>query len=412
MTTQTKGLLDPDVIKCPYAFYDELRKEQPISYRPELNGYFVASYEFVKLILTDGRFRKAASQNDGRKFIVPDKAAQAVLLEDADIGLPLHCLSESYGTRHRDFRKIVEPHIGPKGSKQKEAELQACADELLDKIGGAETCDLVSEFSMPYTINVMSDAIGFPRSMYQQVKDYAAAALTYLVYKVPEEEAVAGARTMVAMHKVVREMARERRANPKNDLLTALATGTVEGRPLTDREICYTIEELVTGGNDTTANAINGGLLYLAQTPDLQAKLRADPSQTPAFVEEAIRLFPPIQSAHRIAMEDVEFGGFTIKAGIKVYLGTSSANRDPGKFSCPEEFNMGRPDLNQHVAFGGGTHFCAGAHLTRVEQRVAYDEWLKRYSSIELAQPVESIEYISTFSSRTPVSIQLRMRRS
>jgi cytochrome P450 len=412
MSRPGKSLLDPEVVQCPYPYYEELRAEQPIGFRPELNAYFASSYEMVKQILRDKRFLKGAPENDGRKFVAPHKAAQEILLADPQIGLPIHCISQSNGEEHSQFRKIVEPFLGRKAAMTREPALQACVDMLLDEVEKSDTCEIVGNFSAPYTLYVISDVIGLPRSMYNEAKAYAAAALTYLVYVVSEEEAVAGAKTMVAMHGVVRELIRERRKNPQDDLLSALAVATVNGQPLTERQMCYIVEELVVGGHETTANAINSGLTHLAQHPELQDTLRANPDQLPAFVEEVLRAVPPIQAAHRIASEDIELGGVLVKKGTKVFLGTASANRDAGKFTSPAAFDHNRTELAQHVAFGGGAHFCAGAYLSRAEQRIAYHEWLKRFASIELAQPAESIKYHASFATRSPVEIHLRMKRA
>jgi cytochrome P450 len=414
LPSPVKSLLDPETIRDPYSYYVELRREKPIAFFPEINGYFATSYALVRQILRDPRFQKSPLKgaSDGRKFAVPHKAAQDILLRDAEIGLPLHSISESDGKRQIQIRRIVDPFLNTKASLAKESFIQSCVSGLLDELEKSDSCDVVAEFSSPFTIYVMCDLIGFPRSMHKEVKAYADAALTYLVYTVSEEEAVAGAKTMVAMHNIVREMIRERRSNPQDDLLTALATATVDGVPLTERQMCYMIEELVVGGNETTANAINGGLTHLAQYPELQDTLRRNPEQIPAFVEEALRLLSPIQSAHRVASEDIELEGVTIPAGAKVFLATASANRDEQKFACPAAFDHNRPDSSQHVSFGGGVHFCAGMHITRIEQRVAYHEWLKRFSSIELAQPAESIQFHTTFATRAPVSVQLRMKRA
>jgi cytochrome P450 len=412
MSLPAKSLLDPEVVQCPYPYYEELRRERPIAFLPELNAYFASSYEMVKQILRDKRFLKGAPENDGRKFVAPHKAAQEVLLADPQIGFPIHCISQSNGDEHAQFRKIVEPFLGRKAAMTREPALQSCVDGVLDEIEKSDTCEIVADFSAPYTLYVMSDVIGLPRSMYNEAKAYAAAALTYLVYVVSEAEAVAGAKTMVAMHGVVRELIRERRKNPQDDLLSALAVATVNGQPLTERQMCYMVEELVVGGHETTANAINSGLTHLAQHPELQDTLRAHPEQLPSFVEEVLRALPPIQAAHRIASEDIELGGVVIKKGTKVFLGTASANRDEDKFACPATFDHNRTELAQHVAFGGGAHFCAGAYLSRAEQRIAYHEWLKRFSSIELAQPAESIRFHASFATRSPVEVNLRMKRA
>ena len=410
MSQSVKSLFDPEVIKCPYPTYEIMRRDQPVAYMPELKAYFVSRYDLVKSILMDKRFEKGSAEKDGRKFVVPSDAAKKILLEDAEIGLPIHCLAESSGAIHMAYRQLADPFVNRKGAAAIKEIIESYARRLLDPIQKAGECDVVKDFSSPYAVSIISDLIGFPEGLRPTIKAYADAALTYLTYVVPEEQAVAGAKMMVKMHGVVRQMAAERRREPKADILTSLATSKIEGRPLSEKEVCYIVEELVVGGNETTANAINNGLLFLAQHPELQAKLRADPEQIAPFVEEVLRLHPPINSAHRFTLEDVEIEGVKIPKGTKLYLGTASANRDEAKFACPTEFDPKRKGLMLQVTFGGGEHFCLGANLTRIEQNVAYTQWLQRFSAIELAQPVDSINYHNTFASRAPISVKVRVR--
>jgi cytochrome P450 len=407
MKAQSQSILDPAVLRCPYPFYEAMRKDRPITFLPELGAWFVSSYELVKRILTDSRFHKGSE--DGRKYIEPNRAAQQVLLTD-ELGLPLQCLSQSTGTRQVAFKRIVEPFLGRGGSHLIEPYVQSCATELLDQIEAHGHCELVNDFSTPFTVWIISEIIGFPRSMYPQVRAYGQAALTYVALPVPEPEAVAAAHTLIEMHHVILEMVRERRRNPRSDMLSALGTTTVEGRPLSDKEIVYILEEVVVGGHETTSNAINAAILHLSQNPELQTSLRANPDKLPAFVEEVLRLLSPIQATHRLALQDVEIEGVSIPKGAKVYLSTASANRDDARFLCPEQLDVERSSLNKHIAFGGGQHFCLGAHLTRVEQRIAYGGWLERFAAIELDQPVQSIQYQAMFATRAPVALRFRVR--
>src|ERR1700756_1823404 len=110
-----KSLLDPDIIQCPFPFYEELRKERPIAFMPEFKGYFVSSHALARQVLTDKRFRKAPLVKDGSKFVPPNKKAMEILLRDEEIGLPVHCLSESDGARHIQFRKMTESIFGNRG---------------------------------------------------------------------------------------------------------------------------------------------------------------------------------------------------------------------------------------------------------------------------------------------------------
>ena len=408
----SKSILDQATIQNPYPFYEELRRERPITYMPELKGYFVSNYALAKQVLTDKRFGKTPTSKDGTKFIPANKIVKEILERDEEIGLPIHCFSESDGVRFSQFRKLADPFFGRAGANAMEPAIQSCADFLLDEIEKLDSCDLPSQYSTPFTVAVICELIGISRSMLKEMAAYADASLSYRARVLSDSEAVEVAETLVGMHTVVRELLEERRTNPKQDLLTALTTATIEGAPLSLREQVYMVEEIVLGGSDTTANAINAGIIHLATHPELQDTIRKDPQQITAFMEETLRLLAPIQAGHRHAMEDIEIGGVMVKAGEKVYVGTASANRDDAQFKCPVAFDRNRDDLKSHIAFGGGLHHCLGAGISRIEQRVSYESWLKRFSSFELTIPFESIRYGDIWVNRIPLAAPLRLKRA
>jgi len=408
----SKSVLDLETIQNPYPFYEELRRERPITYMPELKGYFVSSHALAKKVLIDKRFGKTPTVKDGSKFVPSNPIAREILLRDEEIGLPIHCFSESDGPRFTAFRKMAEPFFTRIGGGAMEREIQSCADLLLDEIENSDTCDLPSQYSAPFTAAVICGVVGVPRSMVNEMKAYADASLAYRARVLSESDAVAVAETLVGMHKVVLGLLAERKANPRQDLMSVLTQATVEGAPLSLREQVYIVEEVVLGGSETTANAINAGLMYLASHLELQARIRKDPAQIPAFMEEVLRLLTPIQSAHRHALVDVEIGGVTVKAGEKVYVGTASANRDEAQFKCPMHFDHERDDWKFHIAFGGGPHHCMGSGISRIEQRLSYQSWLKRFASFELMIPYESIRYGDIWVTRTPLEAPLRLTRA
>jgi cytochrome P450 len=410
--SNSKSILDQQTIQNPYPLFEELRRERPITYMPELKGYFVSSYVLAKKVLIDKRFGKTPTVKDGTKFVPAHPIAREILLRDEEIGLPIHCFSESDGPRFTAFRKMAEPFFTRISAPAMEREVQICADLLLDEIEKLDTCDLPSQYSSPFTTAIICKLVGVPRSMEREMRDYADASLAYRARVLSESDAVATAETLVRMHTVVRELLAERKANPKQDLMSVLTQATVEGAPLTLREQVYIVEEIVMGGSETTANAINAGLMYLGSHPELQDRIRKNPAQIPTFMEEVLRLRPPILSAHRHALVDLEIGGVTIKAGEKVYVGTASANRDEAQFKCPAHFDLERDDSKFHMAFGGGPHHCLGSGIARIEQRVSYQSWLKRFASFELMIPYESIRYGDIWVTRTPLEGPLRLTRA
>ena len=184
-----------------------------------------------------------------------------------------------------------------------------------------------------------------------------------------------------------------RRAKPQDDLVSELLRGSLNGAPLNDEQLLAYCELFVEAGNETTRNAISGGLLAFCEHPGAWEKLRADLEQLPDAVEEILRWVSPISHFTRIATEDVEVRGVTIPAGDQVALYFASANRDEDVFDDPFEFRVDRRP-NAHLAFGFGEHFCMGAHLAEVEIEVMYRQLLERVDSFEVSGPVERLSSI------------------
>jgi cytochrome P450 len=285
------------------------------------------------------------------------------------------------------------------------------ARELIARLERDDECELVEAYAMPLPVYVISEMLGLPRSEFRTFKRWSDAVLTYMALLVPEEQAIAGAEAMVEMHRYMLQRIAERRASPRDDLLSVLANARLNGeRPLTDREICSFIDELLVAGNETTTNTISAGLLYLAQNTDTQTTLRANQGLIPRFVEELLRIAAPLQIALRYALIDVNVGGVDIPAGSKVFVGLASANRDECPYPVGERVDLERKNAGTHITFGGGVHHCLGSELARLELRVSFREWLTRFSHIELAQHPESVEYPPSFALRGPLSVKIRFR--
>jgi cytochrome P450 len=188
-------------------------------------------------------------------------------------------------------------------------------------------------------------------------------------------------RASMEMYSYGFQLMAERRANPRDDLMSHLLQAEVDGERLTDGEVNAFFLLLVVAGNETTRNLLAGGLLALFEFPDERARLAADPSLLPGAVEEMLRYVSPIKQFRRTANADVELHGRTIKAGDRVILAHVSANHDERVFREPRRFDVARAP-NPHVAFGVGAHLCIGAALARLEARVMFEEILQRLPSI------------------------------
>lgn len=412
MTTQTASLTDPAIQQCPYAFYAKLRAESPVTFMDELGVYYVSSYELGRKILLDSkRFGKASEGGDGRRYIEPHPAATE-LLRQKDFGLPISMMSNRDGAEHRKGRSIVDGYFQGRAVRELADYVADTANELLDRFEDRDEIEVVADFAIPLPVYVIADIMGIPRSEYKTFKRWSDGVVTYLAMSVPERESVEGAEAMVEMHRYMVAEVHKRRKEPRSDLLTTLALGEYDGQPLTDHQICGFTDEILVAGNETTTSTIAAGLLEIARNPALQERLRAQPDQIPAFVEEILRVSSPLQVTLRRALVDVNVGGVDIPQGSRIFIGLGSANRDENAFPEPDQVHPEAPPAKAHMTFGAGVHHCLGAELARLELRTAFALWLERFSRIELAQPEDSIRYPASYAIRGPVSVQLRVQRA
>jgi cytochrome P450 len=187
------------------------------------------------------------------------------------------------------------------------------------------------------------------------------------------------------------ELAERKRADPGDDIATALLNAEVDGERLSDLEFNMFFLLLINAGGDTTRNLVASGILALMEHPAERARLVADPSLLPTAIEEMLRFTTPVTVFVRTATRDTELGGVPVKAGERAAMFYPSANRDENHFADPDRFDIGRAP-NPHLAFGGGgTHFCLGANLARVEASAIIPEVLARLEDLELAGPVERV---------------------
>jgi cytochrome P450 len=413
MTTTSGSLLDPGVQQWPFPFFEQLRQQGPVVFMPELGVYYISSYDVCRQVLLDAkRFVKSPPEKDGRRYVEPSKAAQRILIEK-DVGTPLNCIGQSEGAQHRAYRKVVDARFLSARVKQMEDPIRAMARTLIDGFEAQGECDAVAAFSVPLPLYVIADILGIPTSEHRTYRKWSDAVLTYVALVVPEEQAIAGAETMVEMHRYLLEQVRQRRESPTNDLLTVLALARCDDdRPLTDREICGFTDELLVAGNETTGSVISASLLHLASHPDAQQRLRSDRQLIPNFVEEMLRTATPLQLTLRYAVTDVTLGGVSLPAGAKIFVGMACANRDEHRFDAPENVDIERKNARANITFGGGDHFCLGADLARLELRIAIQEWLIRFSFIRLNQPPDSIRYPAGFTVRGPKELELSFERA
>ena len=301
--------------------------------------------------------------------------------------------------RHGPLRRVASPRFTPKAMRARRADIERIAVDLVDDMvaGGTEgEVDFVDLIAAPFPLAVIAWTLGVRREDVGLLHRWTNEVIGKNDPEYRREGESPGQtikRARGELHAYFGALVEERRRQPQDDLVSELMRADIDGTPLTEEELVSYCELLVEAGNETTRNAISGGLLALIEHPGEWAKLRADPELVPDAAEEILRWVSPISHFTRTATEDTEVRGVTIRAGEQVAIFFASANRDEDVFDDPFTFRVDRRP-NPHLAFGFGEHFCMGAHLARVELDVIFRLLVERFEGFEVAGPVVRLESI------------------
>jgi cytochrome P450 len=287
---------------------------------------------------------------------------------------------------HTRLRKFVSRAFTPRAMAAWQTNIDEVADELVDALIARRKTEAVSELAKPLPTRLIARMLGIPQQDQPQFVEWsdemvagAFAPLTPHGLRLSARTATATA----AMRRSLDPIIAQRRRNPGDDLISMMTPADADD-VLTDDEIFFSAAMLIGAGSETTTNLLSGLLLTLAQRPDLYARLRAHPELVPAAIEEQLRLVAPVQGFYRTATRDYIVGANTIPAGARVLLLFAAANRDPRHYDDPDTFDVDR-NPTDHLAFGGGVHYCLGVPLTRLEGARVFSQLLPRVEAIRLA---------------------------
>ena len=323
--------------------------------------------------------------SEPRPLLMPAEQ-EDVLKAQVEAGIGLRTLIHMDDPHHRKVRTIGADWFRPKAMRDLKVRVDELAKRYVDRMRdiGPE-CDFVEEIAIRFPLYVIMSLLGLPEEDYDRMH-----MLTQEMFGGDDDEHTRGhspedmLAVLLDFFNYFATLTASRRANPTEDLASAIANGRIDGEPLNDMDTASYYVIVASAGHDTTKDAISGGLHALIQNPDQLARLKADPTLMPTAVEEMIRWSTPVKEFMRTATADTEIRGVPIAKGESVYLAYVSGNRDEEIFTDPFTFDVGR-DPNRHVAFGYGVHFCLGAALARMEMASLFTELLPRLDSIELA---------------------------
>ena len=365
----------------PFPIYNRIRKTSPVRYDDERKCWDIFSYEDVQFVLKNPKLfsSKRGGNMEGKSILTMDPP------------------------RHTKMRAIINKAFTPKAVKELEPHIEEVTAFLFNEAKQKDLFDVVDDLAAPLPVIIIAELLGVPsedRLMFKHYSDILVAGAedrsaeaAEQMYKRREE----GNRFLADYFK---NIIKQRKKEPKDDLISLLLQAEVDGKSLTEEELLHFCIILLVAGNETTTNLIANSVRYLTEDKAVQEAVRQNLSLVPVFIEETLRYYPPVQAIGRTAAEDIDIRGVRIEKGSTVINWVASANRDELKFDNPDSFKLDRKS-NPHMSFGFGIHFCLGAPLARLEAKVALDYLLRHaYMERESSEELEAIQSPFVFGVR------------
>ena len=395
---QQFNLFDDAVRECPFPYLQAIRAESPVYFMPELGAYYVSRYEdlrYVKKhpeIFSNDIFKLSNRGGGGRNV--------AEQYRNEHGWARVSTLQRTDPPVHTKFRKLINNAFTVARVRSMTGYVETIVNDLIDGFIRRGSCEFVREFAIPLPCTVIADQLGVPRDMIWQLKAWSDAMLAPGGGFTNEDQALACAKLVVEAQQFFAEVVQARRESPRDDIISDLVHTKVVDEPggternLNMFELQDLLDQLLTGGNETTTNAIGSAMMLLMQRPATVQQMREDPKLIRNFIEETLRYETPVLHLWRVAVQDTELGGVLIPKGSSIALGYASANRDELVFDDPEIFDVARKKAGAHLAFGSGPHHCPGAALARQEMFSAFTILLNRLDNIRLRDPNDAFAHV------------------
>jgi len=371
--------VNPEYQKDPFTLLDEVREQGRAVYDEMFGRYIVSRFEDVQAILNDRDLNVDPRKADEsslmasfrQRFAGDNREPSMLFLDPPD---------------HTRLRGLVSKAFTPRAIEQMRDRIGAIANELLDKVEGQSSFDLMTAFCQPYPTIVIAEMLGVDPKDQADFKRWTDDGVAAGFDPFASEETQKRAKVArEQLEKYLRKAIAERRAEPKDDLITALLHAEDEGNFFNDEEVVSMIALLLGAGNVTTTDLLGNGVKNLLQNPEQVRILRDDPSLVTNAVEEMLRYEGPVTFTGRIAVDDRELAGCPMHKGQSVTLAIGGANYDPRLHKDPHKFDVTREDID-HVAFGGGRRYCLGAPLARLEAQIGLKTLLDRFPNLRMPE--------------------------
>ncbi len=403
----------------PYPFYEALRTKCPVSREDHYGVTMVTGWQEAVDVYNDAETFSSCISVTGPfpGFPVPlegkeDEDITELIVKHRD-EIPF---SDQLPTldppTHTDHRALLMRLITPKRLKENEDAMWQLADDILDDFLAPGEGEFITGFAGPFTLRVIADLLGVPDEDRPELLERLARGThggglgnaEKTLTKTPLEY----------LYEVFAEYVEDRRAQPRDDVLTGLATATFpDGTMPAVGDVVRVATNVFSAGQETTVRLLSTALKVLGDNPDIQGKMREDRSLLPNFIEECLRIESPVKGDFRLSRVPTTIGDQPLGAGCTVMVINGAANRDPRRFTDPDTFDPERKNARQHLAFGRGIHSCPGAPLARAETRVGLERLLDRTTDIRISEAHHGpagqrrYQYIPTYILRGLTSLYL-----
>jgi cytochrome P450 len=390
---------DPAVRDDPYPFFARLREIDPVNETP------IGIWRLTRYADVDRLLHEVPAG-------VRTTTGQLVGVDEAQVGPRLFMLHQDPPT-HTRLRKLVSHGFTPRAVSGWRLDIERVVDECLTRVAADGRMDVIADLALPVPSTLICQMMGVPLEERVRFTEWTAKATFGLAAGVAPPELVAEAATAgMSLAGYFTELVEARRASLTDDLLSALIRAEEAGDRLDPLELLSQSIGLLIAGFETTIGLIGNGVRQLILHGDALAKLRARPELIGSAVEECLRFDGPIVLTSRVLHADVEFGGKLLPKNSRVWGMLASANRDPARFPEPDRFDIERTP-NDHLAFGGGPHYCLGAHLARTEAQIAIGELVRRFDDLALeSDAVEWGPSLFRVPGRLPITFSARKARA
>jgi cytochrome P450 len=368
----------PSFVAHPYDVYARLRDEAPVTFFEPTGQWLISRYEDVNTLLRDRRL--------GRTYLHVATHEEMGRPPDPDHLAPFwHVIRNGMLDReppdHTRLRRLVSQAFTPRRVEALRPTVERIADQLVGDFIADGGGDLIAKVAEPLPVTVIAEMLGVPSSDRPLLRPWSADICGMYELNPSRSAADAAVQACVEFSSYLRSLARARRVDPRDDLISALTQ--VEG--LSEDELIGTCVLLLNAGHEATVNVTGNGWWALFRNPSSLAALRAEPDLLPTAVEELMRYDTPLQMFERWVLEDISVRGVDVPRGSEVALLFGSANRDPAVFASPNDLDVARKD-NPHISFGAGIHYCLGAPLARIELVASFGALLRQAPGLSLVE--------------------------